>query len=335
MTSPASAVIVLGSINLDLVARVERLPQPGETVGGAEFATYPGGKGANQALAAARAGARVALVGCVGNDPFAEAALALLRASTVDVSAVRSTAHPTGTATILVDRAGRNCIAVAAGANAATTATMLDPLDLGPGSLLVLQGELPVAETEAAILLARTRGAKVVLNLAPVIALTPTALGAVDWLIVNESESALLAARLGMPSPPSAFATAAAAELGANVVVTLGAAGALARAGGAEYVVPSPPIRAVDTTAAGDAFVGGLAAQLAEGAAPRDALHFATAAGALACTRAGAQSSLPSRDEIAAALAARATRNAESGAPGSSSPGAPSRTRKHSPPPPR
>ncbi len=335
MTTSAASVVVFGSINLDLVARVDRLPQPGETLGGAEFATYPGGKGANQALAAARAGARVKLVGCVGDDPFADAALTLLRASPVDVSGVQRTARPTGTATILVDRAGRNCIAVAPGANAGAVATMLDPSVMGAGSLLVLQGELPVAETEAAIIAARDRGATVVLNLAPVIPLSLTALAAVDWLIVNETESALLGARLGMPTAPAAFATAAAAELSTTVVVTLGAAGALARAAGAEYVVPSPPIRAVDTTAAGDAFVGALVARLADGASPEDALHFATAAGALACTRAGAQTSLPTRDEIVEALAARALlRGATSAGNAAPAPGGSSRTRRRSPPPP-
>jgi ribokinase len=296
-------VIVFGSINLDLVTRVARFPAPGETIGAESFATYPGGKGANQALAAARAGAAVQLYGAVGSDAFADATLALLDAGGVDLDGVKRAAAPTGSATILVDAHGENCIAVASGANALADPEAVPDTVLAPGAILVLQHEVPAQANAVLIARAHRAGAWIILNAAPARPLSIELLRQVDILVVNETEAAALAAQHGWPATAQAFAAAiAVAAPSFAVVVTLGKEGALAASGKDTIRVRAPDVAVVDTTGAGDAFVGALAAAIDARAPLPDALRAAVVAGSLACTAVGAQSALPERDAIAAAL---------------------------------
>ncbi len=179
-------IVVFGSINIDLVTRAERIPGPGETVLGSDYVAIPGGKGANQALAARRAGARVALVGAYGQDGFAEPALALLKADGVELSHSRAAPKPTGAAFIVVDPPGENAIVVASGAKASAEASQLQAFPFGPGDRLLLQREVPIPEVEAAAAFARARGARAMLNAAPAGALSPKLAEALDFLCVNE-----------------------------------------------------------------------------------------------------------------------------------------------------
>lgn len=297
-------VVVFGSINLDLVTRVARFPAPGQTLAAESFATYPGGKGANQALAAARAGSAVLLFGAVGHDAFAEPALELLRAGGVDLSGVARVAERTGCATILVDANGENCIVVAAGANARADPETVPDAALTPATILILQHE--VAEPANAVLIARARalGARIVLNAAPARPLAIEMLRRIDILVVNETEAAALAAQHGWPATAAAFANSAAAiSPRLTIAVTLGSKGAIVGSDGALLSATPPRLEVVvDTTGAGDAFVGALVAALDRGATMRDALGRAVAAGTLACTIAGAQPSLPDRAAIDAWL---------------------------------
>lgn len=280
------ALTVVGSINLDFVATAASLPAPGETVTGATLARHPGGKGANQALAARRLGAAVQLIGATGKDGMADEALGLLRQGGVDLWGV--TVRPeqaSGVALIAVSAEGENQIIVAPGANAAVT-----PGDL-PNTLegdLILQLELPVDTVAAA---AERATGFVALNLAPAAAVPQALLDRADLLIVNETEAAFYGERLHQ-SP-------------GLVAVTLGGAGARLFKDGQEVAHASPPpVTVVDTTGAGDCFVAALTVALLEGRSPADALTFACTAGALAVTRPGAQPSLPTRAEVDAALAA-------------------------------
>jgi ribokinase len=294
-------VVVFGSINLDLVTRVARFPAPGETLTAESFATYPGGKGANQALAAARAGAVVQLFGAVGRDAFADPALALLAQGGVDLGGVARVAGATGCATILVDAHGENCIAVAAGANAFADPESVPDSALVPGAVLVLQNEVPAPANAALITRAYRAGARIILNAAPARSLSSELLRQVDVLVVNETEAAALAAAHGWPTAAPAFAAAATASAFA-VVVTLGKEGALAASGADTIRVQAPDVEVIDTTGAGDALVGVLAAAIDARAPLPDALRAAVVAGSLACTAAGAQSALPRREAIVAAL---------------------------------
>jgi ribokinase len=296
-------IVVFGSINLDLVTRVPRFPAPGETLAAASFAMYPGGKGANQALAACRTGATVRLFGAVGTDLFAAPALELLRAGAVDVGGVARVSGPTGCATVLVDTRGENCIAVAPGANAHVDPEAVPDSALARTTTLVLQSEVPERANAALIARARRLGARIVLNAAPARPLSVEVIGQINVLVVNEHEAAALAAQHAWPSEPVAFAGAIAArfpELG--VAVTRGCRGALVHSAGATLSVAPWPVEVEDTTGAGDAFVGALAAALDDGATMRDALRCGVAAGTLACTVHGAQPSLPDRATIDAAL---------------------------------
>lgn len=296
-------VVVFGSINLDLVTRVARFPAPGETLAALSFATHPGGKGANQALAAARAGATVRLFGAVGSDTFAAAALELLRAGAVDLGGVARASGATGCATILVDAEGENCIAIAAGANAHVDPGAVPDAALTATTTLVLQNEVPEAANAALTARARRLDARIVLNAAPARPLPIDLLSQIDILIVNEHEAAALAAQHGWPTDAAAFARAISAiSPRLAVAVTLGSRGALLRSEGATLSATPPRVDVRDTTGAGDAFVGALAAALDHGAALRDALCSGVAAGTLACTTHGAQPSLPGRAAIEAAL---------------------------------
>lgn len=287
-------ILVFGSINADVIVPVPHLPIAGETVPGGDFSLLPGGKGANQAVAARRAGAEVAMAGAVGNDVFAEVALKGLRESGVETGLVRVAEQPTGVALIMVADGGENLIAVASGANRAVRAAEVPDARLGPDITVLAQGEVPFAETLALVRRARARGGRCVLNLAPAFALDPVLLPEFDLLIANEGE----AARLSLP------ARAAARRLRRGLVITRGAAGAQAYlADGSSLTVPALPINAVDTTGAGDTFVGVLAAGLDAGLPFAVALRRASAAAALACLAQGAQAAMPDQAAIAEATA--------------------------------
>ena len=297
-------ITVLGSINFDMICRVSRLPTPGETAPGSDFLTAPGGKGANQALAVARAGAPVAMVGAIGGDGFAGEAVSLLKAGGVGLESVQTVEGPTGVALILVDEAGENVIAVAPGANGTLAPAGMAKLAFQAGDVLLLQLEIPVAAMDAAAAKARAAGASVVLNFAP---FRSDALGLVEHathLVVNESECALIADALGVKgSTAEAKARALAETCNVSVIVTLGGDGVTAVDGGATVKAPALPVDVVDTVGAGDTFCGYLAAALHEGLAEEEALTLAAAAGSLACTKPGAQPSIPRRADVAAALA--------------------------------
>jgi ribokinase len=287
-------IVVFGSINVDLIFPVPHLPEPGETVLGGDYALLPGGKGANQALAARRAGAEVHLIGAVGADSFAAPALEPLRRAGIDLRLVRSVAQPTGCAAIMVSAAGENAIAVASGANASVRSDQMPDELLGPGTLLVVQMEVPASETMAVIRRARDSGGRSLLNFAPALAISLDLLHVVDFVVANEGEAAALG------SDPASIA----ARLRRGLVVTRGAAGAMAYlAGSAAFAVPALPIVPVDTTGAGDTFVGVLAAALDGGAPPETALRRASAAAGLACLARGAQTAMPDAAAIDAATA--------------------------------
>jgi len=295
-------VVVVGSLNMDLVIRVDRLPRPGETVLGNAYETHPGGKGANQAVAAARLGARVRMLGRVGEDLFGEALTTRLTSEGVDTTRVLKTHGPSGVAFILVDSAGQNQIAVAPGANSRLAPEDLPAESFQGATVLLLQLEVPLATVQRAIALGRAAGARVLLNASPVAPLPREAWKGVDVLVVNEVEAAELADVPQPQTPREALALARhLCDLVPRTVLTLGAQGAV-WAGEAEGHLPAFPVPAVDSTAAGDAFAGALAVALAEGKSLPEAVRFASAAGALATTRPGAQPSLPLRGEVEALM---------------------------------
>jgi ribokinase len=278
-------ITVVGSINLDFVASAPRLPEPGETVTGATLMRHPGGKGANQALAAEKLGAEVCLIGRVGDDGMAGVALGLMEEFGVDLSGVEvDIAAPTGVALIAVDPSGENQIVVAAGANHMVTPEQLPTRIECP---LIVQLELPVETVEAAV--GRAVGF-VCANLAPAAPVSEALLRRADLIVVNEVEAAFYGDLLHRG--------------GGRVVITQGARGAEMYHRGVKVAWATPPsITAVDATGAGDAFVGAITVALLEGMDPAEALRFACAAGAVAATRAGAQPSLPTREEVEALLA--------------------------------
>ena len=292
-------IVVFGSLNADLVFAMDRLPGPGETVLTRGYDFYPGGKGGNQAVAAARAGAAVRMFGWVGRDDHGTRLIELQRAAGVDVAGIGRDAAPTGLAFIAVDRAGENQIVVASGANGQARAADVPDRVLGPDSLVVAQMELAAGETAAVLRRARARGARTLLNLAPALPIDPAALGAVDWLVVNRVEAAMLAAPFGLAdAAPAAVAHRLARAHGLICIVTLGRDGAIAADAGQAWAVDALAVTAIDTTGAGDAFVGNLAAALDGGATLASALRRAGVAAGLACTATGAQSALPDRAAI-------------------------------------
>ena len=302
-----TSVVVVGSLNVDVVLRARRFPREGETLTGATVSDSLGGKGCNQAVAAARMGARVAMVACLGDDSSGVMALDALRAEGVDVSACRRTAEAaTGRAAIVVDEAGRNTIVVADGANALLGREDVERAgELVTGAAIVLcQLEVPIAAVDAAFAAARAAGARTCLNAAPALPIEELSVPP-DILIANHGEAETLLAPAG--SLPSADVRADAAELAGGLrarygsalaVVTNGERGAAAVDGTDVVHAPAIPVNARDTTGAGDAFVGALVAELAAGAAVVDALPRACAAGSLATERAGAMPSLPRRAEV-------------------------------------
>jgi ribokinase len=289
-------IVVAGSINADLVARVAHLPREGETQIARRYDVHGGGKGANQALAARRSGAEVALIGAVGRDGFAEVALASLREAGVDLAGVAALDAPTGVALIHVDAHGRNTITVVPGANQSFHAAMLADRILDGRTTLVLQLEIPLAEATRVAQRASARRSRVMLNAAPPMALSADLLDAVDVLIVNEHEAVVVAEAASVAPDPVAFCVAMADRHALAAVVTLGADGLVATDARNRYRMPAARVDVVDTTAAGDAFVGALAASLDRGDALADALAEGAAAGSHACTAAGAQPSIGLRE---------------------------------------
>ena len=284
-------IVVFGSINIDLIFALDRLPIAGETLLGPGVLIQPGGKGANQAAAAARDGATVIMAGAVGPDALADAALAGLRDAGVDLTRVVSAGGATGCAAICTDPAGRNLIAVGSGANLLARQTQVEDALFGPSATLVLQMEVDPDETAALIRRAHAGGARIVLNLAPAAALDLAALRLVDILILNEHEASWLAADLGVEQQRLHK------SLGLTIVRTLGGQGAAFAGPETEGAVPALAIEPVDTTAAGDCFTGVLAASLDRGLDLTDALRRASVAAGLCCTRRGSQSSLPTQAE--------------------------------------
>ncbi|MGQ3017070.1 ribokinase [Phenylobacterium sp.] len=301
------SVCVLGGVNLDHVAQVAELPRPGETVASRSLAQFPGGKGANQAVAAARLGAQVRLLGAVGQDSAGDFMLDFLARSGVDVGGLRhEAAAPTGQAFITVDDAARNMIVVAAGANALYGAEAASAADLGGAGVILTQFEATLAAIETILTRPEAAGALKILNTAPALSDGAPLLALADMLILNETELASFAGLDAEPGDPEAAVAAARAMArpGQTVLATLGAAGAVAVRGDEVLRVAGLRQRAVDTTGAGDCFCGALAAGLDRGLALPAAMAFANAAAALSVTRAGAAASMPTAAEVEALLAA-------------------------------
>ncbi|TPK96126.1 ribokinase [Mesorhizobium sp. B2-4-12] len=296
-------IIVVGSINLDLIANVDRLPSPGETVSGSGFTTAPGGKGANQALAAARAGVAVRMVGAVGKDNFAAEALALLRDAKVDLSGVGETFASTGTALIIVGDDGENIIAVVPGANASVVPGDLSKTFVKEGDVVLLQHEIPLATIEAALDQASAAGAVTVLNTAPFHAEAAALLGKADYVVANETEFDLYGEALALGGRDRAARMRDfAGRTGRTIVVTLGGDGVMAATPTDFLTVPAMKITPVDTVGAGDTFCGYFAACLSSGLALDKALARAGAAGSLACLKPGAQPAIPLAADVDQAL---------------------------------
>ena len=297
-----SEVLVIGSANTDLVVRTDHLPGPGETILGGKFFTAPGGKGANQAVAASRAGARVTFVTRVGRDEFGRRALDGYRREGVNTDyVVEDPDLPSGIAFILVDSHGENSIVVASGANSALSPVQLEAAApaFDRAAVCLLQLESPLPTVVHAVAMAEERGLHVILNPAPARELPPDALGRLDLLTPNESETEILT---GIRPDTVDEARRAAESLRnqgvAAVLITLGSRGALLVDGDGTKTIPAPQVEVQDTTAAGDAFNGGVAAALSQGLLLGEAAAFACCAGALSVTREGAQPSLPFRNEI-------------------------------------
>lgn len=294
-------VVVVGSLNMDLVIQAPRHPAPGETITGEAFRMIPGGKGANQAVAAARMGGRVTMIGRVGPDPFGDELVANLRAAGVETQTVGRAAAPTGVALITVCSSGENTIVLAPGANGTLSPDIVAAHEptIATADVMLLQLEVPLGAVETAARLARKHGVPVILNPAPAQPLSSCILDCVSYLIPNEHEAALLAELPPNGDLDVGLVAARLRSLGLrNVVVTLGSRGALVSTPDGPTSVPSFRVRSVDSTAAGDAFVGAFAVALSEGRTAVEATRWGCAAGALACTVLGAQPSLPQRAAV-------------------------------------
>lgn len=301
-------VVIVGSLNMDLVTRAPRLPRAGETLAGQSFVTVPGGKGANQAVAAARLGASVAMIGCVGDDAYGEQLRTALLAEGIDCQAVtRVSGESTGVALIVVDDSSQNAIVIVAGGNGHVTASVVDSFDalLSGAEVIICQLEVPLDTVGHVLKRGHELGKTVILNPAPASGPLPAEWFAwIDYLIPNESEATALT---GLPVDSTASADAAASVLlkagVSKVIVTLGEQGALFASASRSEHFPAPKVQPVDTTAAGDTFVGGFAAALADGKSESDAIRFGQVAAALSVTRSGAQPSIPTFAEVQASAA--------------------------------
>lgn len=304
----SNTIVVVGSINADLMIHVERHPLPGETLHGSGGEILPGGKGANQAAAAALLGGSVHMVGAVGDDPNAHAATSILRDAGVNLDHVGVHPGPTGLAVVVVDDRGENNIIVIGGANDSVTTAAVDAVthEISSAAVVVLQGEIPRSGIERA---AKLSTGRLVVNLAPVIDVDHSVVLSADPLVVNEHEAALVLQLLGrtVDNPGAAHPNHGAERAMleelvragvASVVLTMGADGALVAEGADVKHLRSPKVNAVDTTGAGDAFVGALATRLADGESVLNSARFAARVGAYACTRSGAQVSYPKVGDI-------------------------------------
>jgi ribokinase len=306
-------ILVVGSVNMDLVVRIPRIPRPGETVLGGTFETFPGGKGANQAVAAARLGARVSMIGCVGEDAFGRELRTTLSGEGIDITHIRvDPKASTGVAFLQVDAEGQNNIAVASGANFSLTGEDVERAmkDIGEVDALLMPLETQIETIYAAARAASRQGAKVILNPAPARVLDKGLVDLVDVLVPNEYEAAQMT---GVPLESEADIRRAADELLSlglgSLLVTMGSQGTLLFESEDHQgqLVPAYPVDAVDTTAAGDCFVGALAVGICEGRSLLAAAQFASAAAALSVTRPGAQPSLPGREEVVGFMRDRST----------------------------
>jgi len=298
-------ITVFGSINMDLIATTARLPKPGETVTGTGFSTAAGGKGANQALAARRAGASVRMAGAVGSDSFADGALALLKQAGTDLSLTKTVSEPTGTAHILVGGDGENVIVVVASANG--TVSVEDAQSsvetMSAGDTLMLQLEIPAASVERALIAAKNKDITSIINIAPLTADAARLGRMADIVVANETEFELLAGREGLSAAEREDAMQALSrETGQTVIVTLGAEGVVAVRSGQVHRAKGLKIEPVDTVGAGDTFCGYLAASLDAGLDFDAALRRAAVAGSLACLKPGAQPAIPLATEVGAQI---------------------------------
>jgi ribokinase len=294
-------IIVFGSINVDFIMQLDRLPERGETVLGGEYVVVQGGKGANQACAAARAtsSATVAMVGGVGSDEWADFSLERLRGSGVDLSCVARTKRQTGCAFICVDSAGENSIAVASGANLDVVASSVPDEWLVDGSWVVLQMETPHEENWALVRRANAGGARIVLNLAPAAIVPEDILRRIDVLLVNEIEARTIANLFDLTSDNlTELVKSLAKQFDLLSIISLGAQGVVASNGSETWAVDALPITVADTTGAGDAFTGCLVAALESGSSVPDALQFASVGAGLSCATVGAQTSFATHDQI-------------------------------------
>ena len=290
-------IVVFGSINLDLIGKVSRIPAPGETVPGTDFATAAGGKGANQALAARRAGAEVRMIGAAGKDSMGDQALELLRAGGVDLSAVKRLDVAQGVAMIFVDEAGENVIGILPGANAEVSIEDADRTLAGLTSkdVLVVQQEIAPGSTIRALSVARERGARTILNTAPFLPTTREAARRADIVVSNETEFALLAGEGDLSEKMAGYVSAT----GRTIIVTLGPDGARAHtANGQAISVPAHKVTPIDTVGAGDTFVGYLAAGLEAGLDLEASMKRAAVAASLACLQPGAQPAIPMAADV-------------------------------------
>ncbi|MGY2292851.1 ribokinase [Pseudomonas sp. SDO528_S397] len=295
-------VVVVGSLNMDLVTRASRLPRAGETLIGQSFSTVPGGKGANQAVASARLGAQVAMVGCVGTDAYGAQLRDALVEEGIDCQAVSRVDGSSGVALIVVDDSSQNAIVIVAGGNGELTPQRLQAFDavLQEADVVVCQLEVPMETVAYALKRGRELGKTVILNPAPASSPLPQAWYAfIDYLIPNESEAtALSGVVVDSLDTAKVAATRLIAAGAGKVIITLGSQGALFADGQGFEHLPAPKVKAVDTTAAGDTFVGGFAAALAGGKREAEAIRFGQAAAALSVTRAGAQPSIPTLHDV-------------------------------------
>jgi len=299
-----SDILVVGSLNADLVVRTPRFPQPGETISGDDLQVIPGGKGANQAVAASRLGANVSMLGRVGRDNFGNFLLENLKSNKVNSQLVQRDNASTGTAVIVVDGNGQNSIVLSAGANGNVSLPDVKLASFSTFNLLLLQLEIPTPTVLSAARLAKENGVRVLLNPAPAREVPSELISLADFIIPNETELSLLTNQPVNDIPSAEQAAKILLECGAqNVIVTLGSNGALIVTHTITKHIPSFKVDVADTTAAGDAFIGGFAtAQLQDGSL-EDAVRYGCACGALAATKFGAQPSLPTKEEVESFMA--------------------------------
>jgi len=292
-------ILVVGSLNADLVVRAPRFPQPGETISGEDLQVIPGGKGANQAVAAARLGASVSMLGRVGKDKFGDFLLDNLKSNNVDSQLVQRDDASTGTATIIVDANGQNSIVLSPGANGKVTSSDVELASFSTFDLLLLQLEIPIPTVYSAAKLAKQNGVRVILNPAPAKELSDELISLADFIIPNETELSLMTGMEVKDIPSAENAAHILLDKGAqNVIVTLGSKGALLVNKDTSTHADAFPVDVVDTTAAGDAFIGGFASVLDSANSLADAVQYGCACGALATKKFGAQPSLPTKEEV-------------------------------------